>query len=679
MKTKPILTFILSIPILLLLTACNHSSTNQESPVQPPPVEVTLERLSVKQTKRPAIESLFEGGAFHNNALPINKGDQICYSVTGVFSDESEVNLTNESEWSIDEGGYVRTDGSCFTDLGETGITVVHASARDLTSDALEIETIKETELALNNPINFTLGEEVSLTQGTYGLLGFNVEWSNGDILSNLVVDEVISTSTDPEVIQIQSENQRQEKLRALGPSGSRTLVNFSYGSVEKEQAIVISSPDIIAMSIRLHKLYTNQEVNYINKGQFRGVNTTGLFQGDITEEGTGDGTFTLDLTDDTQFDSDCDDIVFYENYLRATGGPLSGDHSCIIGAVYNESSASIPITVRNATLKKVEVVSSPESDSVIMYQPVHFHAVGTFTFDNGGMVKEEITKDVEWNTTSGSFEPISGSPGAFRVQGSVGDEETVTATASSTSFSFPSSSTTSKRGLKTVQIKEGKLDSIEIQLDESGPNGTLPSIVPLNQYREFIAIGHYDGGSGDDIALDITNSVTWKNTNLAAFSNSTRKYTAISSGGEMADISASYEGVVSNITTLTTDSASLDQVSFDEIAYYRPQICTNGNGDNRCVADDAVTWTQWSTYTWDEADTLCSDQGRRLPSSAELNRLTLPYGNISLAYGWPYYSHYYWTMDKSDSGHYAQYVDGWPYDENDGNHYMVLCVDRTL
>lgn len=478
------------------------------------------------------------------------KGQTQQFTATGIFSDGSTRNVTENASWSSADPAVATVDSQGLAKGVDTGGPVSISASFDGIQDSAQITV---TDAVLNS-LEVSPGT-VSIPLGTEQQYTATGHFSDGST-ENLTGD-VTWESSNSDIATIDGTG-----LATSRDIGGPITITASMGDVQDSGELTVNAAalDRIEISPR------NVE---LPEGREKPFTATGIYT---------DGSHK-DLTSEVTWSSSDRDTADISNAEDEKGVATALSIGMVnISARLDGFEDITPLTVTGAVLDSIEV--APATTSVPQGRTQQFTATGLYS-DN---TTEDITKAVTWTSSDGTIATVSnadGSEGIATAEASTG-EATIKAVLD---------------GLEdtaTMAATDAALDKIELE----PLNATIADGTSL-QYQ---ATGVYSDGE----TLDITADVTWNSSTdeVAQVSNvgGNEGFALARSPGET-EISATLEGVVGSTGLEVTDATLTGiQVEPDEKNLpngYKLQFSATGfytDGSNQDITQTA-TWSSSNTF----------------------------------------------------------------------------------
>ncbi|EKR09519.1 lipoprotein adhesin LigB [Leptospira kirschneri] len=438
------------------------------------------------------------------------KGLSERFKATGIFTDNSNSDITNQVTWSSSN-----TDIAEITNTrGSKGITNTLTPGSSEISAALG--SIKSSKVIL----------KVTPAQ----LISIAVTPTNPSVAKGLTQQfKATGTYTDHSVQDVTSlatwSSSNSGKAIVNNVTGSVTTVATGSTNIKATIDSISGSSVLNITSALLTSIEITPTINSIPHGFTKQFKATGIFTDNSTQNLT-------QLV--TWISSDPSKIKIENNSGIATASALGSSN---ITAIYKfVQSSPIPITVTGLKLKSITI--SPSSSSIAKGLTQQFKAIGTFIDGS----EQEITNLVTWYSSKSDIVPINNSAGKKGLA-------TALSIGSSNISAIYNSISSNKINFN---VSAATLDSIKIN--------PVNNNIAKGLTQQYTALGVYS----DSTIQDISDLVTWSSSNSdsISISNSTGtkgKATALQIG--KSKITATYNSISKNIN-LTVSAATLSSIS---------------------------------------------------------------------------------------------------------------------
>lgn len=473
------------------------------------------------------------------------------FTATGLFSDGTTENLTNEVVWSSSNAAVAtisNTPGSqglaAALSAGTTEIQATHQGISGSTTLTVTSALLQRIEV---DPVNPKI--EAGNTQ-QFAAIGI---FSNGD--EEVLTNQVTWLSSNPAIAVIS--NDPNSKGLATGVSVGSVTITAALNGVQGTTILDVGNAVLVSIGVTP----PNPVIPELTTIQFT---ATGVYSDQTTP----------DLTENVTWESSDTSIAQISNDPNSKGIAKGLKPGTVqISALFNGVIGTATLTVNAAQLVSIQV-------EPIMPAPLpkgltqQFTATGTYN----NQTTKDITTAVTWTSSNDSIAEISNAAGSQGLAKAIGvGTATITATLNGI------------QGTRDLQVVNPLLVSIQVTpVDPSIPKGT---------FQKFTAIGTY----GDGSMQNLTTQVLWSSSSITVATISNKPgddglVEALSPG--TTTISASL-GAVSGSTTLTVTPAVLTQIQVtptdpEVIKGLKQQFIATGIYSDHSKADITaqVAWT---------------------------------------------------------------------------------------
>ena len=437
------------------------------------------------------------------------------YVATGVFSDNSVLDITDAVTWTSSNESIVRFDRSSGSaSVQANGV----AAGGPVTIKAIYGNVSGTTSLTVNSGnLDSIVITPVDPSVALYGRISLK---ATGIFDTNTSQDltEYIDWRSSNNTVAIVS-NVNSGVLDAIA-TGSATIEAVSTLNGGKTDVSAVTVTNHVLDSIQIYPPDLSLAV-----GSSQRLRAVGIYTDNTIVELTNQVTW-VSLDTETL-------IVDNSNLGRGVVSGIKTGQVFLFAILPGSSKGgSASITITNAALTAIEV--TPENADVVTQQ--QFTATGIFTDGS----TQDLTHSVLWDSSNDSYIAVSNS-----------DQHRGLATTVSAGSTSIRATLGSISGSTTVSVSSAILNTIQI-------TPINPSLAPDYQIQ-LTATGIYS----DNSAFDLTNTVTWKSdaTDDVVISNaegSSGLATARSTGS--ATVTA-HLGALSSSTVITTTNATLSAI----------------------------------------------------------------------------------------------------------------------
>ncbi|TGM96002.1 beta strand repeat-containing protein [Leptospira yasudae] len=427
---------------------------------------------------------------------PITKGTSTRAVATGIFSDGSNLNISDQVVWDssqtnviqlgiLETGPKKKLMNSPVNGSSTTGTSRITASLGSVSGFAdLTVIAPSLTSIQID-PTHPSVAN--GLTQD-FTATGVYSDGSNQNLTS-----QVTWASSSPSVAVISN---------ASGTNGRATTLATGSTNISASLGAVTSDPSVLTV--------TNATLTSITIAPTSSLTIAKGLSQDFTATGHYTDGSSRDLTSQVTWNSSNTSKVTISNASGTEGRMAAIDtgSSNVSASINGTSSANTSVTVTAAVLSSIQV--SPGDISVAKGNTKNYTAIGVYS----DFSTLDVTSQVTWTSTATSVATISNASGHEGLATAVATgTTTITATLSGVSSST------------SLTVTAAVLVSLSV-----GPTNTF---VYMTQTKNYLATGTYSDGT----MQDLTTQVTWtsSDTTLGAVSNAPGtegRATGIAAGG---------------------------------------------------------------------------------------------------------------------------------------------------
>ena len=436
------------------------------------------------------------------------------FTATGVYTDNTTQNLTQNVTWSSDNGGIAvisNAQGSYgLVKSLATGTTTIKATSGSVQGSA---------SLTITSATLAALDVTPAIPSIPAGLLQqFFATGTFSDGTTKDMTSEVTWNSTDTGVATV-SNATGSNGLATTLVQGTATIT-ATFGNMSGSTLLTVIPATIIAIEVDPPDLS-------IPRGSTQQFTAAGILSDDTV----------IDLTPEVTWSSSATGVATVSNETGFEGiATTIVPGTATITAAYQGLTGSATLTVTPATL--VSIAITPVTSSIALGTFQQYNAIGTYS-DNSTL---DISDSVTWSSTSLSVAVISNAGG--ETNGLATSTGVGSTTIKATSGSIVSNSA-------TLTVTSATLQSITVT-----PTNTT---IARKSTQQFTATGIFSDGS----VQVLTTAATWSSstTTVAVISNaSNSKGLATGVGIGSAIITARFGGITGS-TTLTVINATLQAI----------------------------------------------------------------------------------------------------------------------
>ena len=448
----------------------------------------------------------------------VAKGTQAIYKATGIYSDGTTLDITNQCDWTVnsetDKVSAVDSPKGNFLGVGLTSVGTpaqISAGYNSIAGNAsLNVTAATLTSIQITAVPSLVSGGTVQyyatgiFSDGTTQDISALVTWSSNNS-SGISIDSQTGIATGGSstgAVTITATLTNPENFPSVANNGTTTT------------STTVTSPTVVSITITgVSSISAGNTTSYTASAQFSNGTSS-----DITTQAT------WSLTNTTH--AAINDSVGNKGVLTSIS-----IGSTIVQVSYLGVTGTKPVTISAATV--TSVVVSPSPQSIAKGTTTQFTA--TATYSDGSVV--DVTNSAVWSSSNSAVAGVDTSSTTGGTSQAIGmGSATISASIGGQS------------GSGNLTVTAATLVSIEINGSSSIAKGTT---------KQYTATGTYTDGS----TLDITSLVSWNSssTGNVAISNGTgTEGLATGAGQGSSTIQASLNGITSNSSTLTVTQATL-------------------------------------------------------------------------------------------------------------------------
>ena len=457
-------------------------------------------------------------------------GANLQLTATGIFSDNTSLDLSSQVNWSSANTGIASVAASGLVTAVAGG--TVNISLNYLGKSASFIITVSSAALSR---IEISPARPELIVGETEPFIATAI-YADGTHLD--VTDDATWSSSDDAIAGVGNTALDHGLVSAVTP-GSVTITAY-FGSQSKTVSLSVTSATLQSLEI-------SPSNPTIAAGTQQTFTVTGHYSDGLTR----------DLTDQVAWASSTSSIAKTSGDAGNFSGVSTGTAriTAIIGSIVGFTD----LTVSAATLTSITL--SPTSVSMASGYTRQFSATGHFSDSSS----QDITNAVIWQSSD---------PTVASIDNAINHGLLTTLAAGSTTVTASLSGISQGTG---VTVSAATLSSITIQLPNSPMNaGTEQSAT---------ATAHYS----DSTSLDVTNAVTWSSSDdsVALISNATNEHGLITAlGAGSTTLGATLDGVSASTTLNVTNDANAP-VSLSLLA--SPNVILNDGSDTTTITITAL------------------------------------------------------------------------------------------
>ena len=475
------------------------------------------------------------------------------YAATGIYSDGSTLDLTQNVSWSSSD-----TDTAAASDADDsrglvTGVGVgtanVVATQKDAAAGTTPIQgsTPVIVSSATLNSITITPAS-ASIPKGTtqaFKAIGNFNDGSTQDLTTQVNWNSLANSTATVS-------NAKGSEGVATGLATGSATIRASTPSVSKDVTLTVTDAT-------LTKITVTPNPTSVAKGASISFTATGTYTDGSTADLTNASNLTWSSSDTAKA------TVANRSTFGGTGGGVAkgvAEGEVSIKAATGSFTSEAKLTVTAAQLSSISIANpaGTTSSSVAKGVSVQYTATGTYTDSS----TRTITDSVTWISSDTSIAAISNADGSKGLASTleVGSAQ-ITATA-------PGAGGSKTSNALTLQVTAKTLSTITV----SAPSDSIPS----GTNQQYTATATYSDGSTADLTRDTSLSWSSSTTTVATISNGAdgNKGLASAVAPGSTTITATFGSgstAKSGTAPLTVNSAALRRIELSPVATPKPQI----------------------------------------------------------------------------------------------------------
>jgi len=476
------------------------------------------------------------------------------FTATGVFSDESVQNLTEQVSWSAADDAVA----SVSNEAGSRGLATpagVGSTSVSATLDGVTGSTGFTVTEAVLVSIQVTPAHP-SAPKGT--TLQLTATGVYSDHSTQDLTKQVTWGSSDPSAASVSN---------AAGTNGLATALAVGPATVSAALDEVTGSTDLTVTEAALVSIQVTPPNPSLAKGTSLQLTATGTYTDDTAR----------DLTKDVTWGASDPSVASVSNADGSDGlATALAVGATAISATLGTVSGSTALEVTAAALVSIDV--SPAALSLAKGTTRQLTATGAYTDGS----TQDITKQATWNVSDPAVASLSNAAGTNGL-----------ATALAVGSATVSASLGPVSGTATLGVTAAVLVSIVVDPHDA--------VTVVGVTRQFVASGVYS----DSTVQDLTQQVTWSSSarTVATVSNAADSRGLATPAKAGSTVISAALGGVSGGTTLTVSKASLVTVMVTPVSPSvqvgkTVQLTATGNYSNGLSLDitKSATWKSSST-----------------------------------------------------------------------------------
>jgi uncharacterized protein YjdB len=375
------------------------------------------------------------------------------YSVVGVFSDGSTVDVTDSAAWSSSNPSVATVSAAAGSEglatIVSTGTTTITAGFGGLTAQA----SLTGSSPTLTGIVVTPAG----VTIGTAGFVQMYATATYADGTTADVTDQATWTSNNAAVATVRSTDPNRGRVTGVGPGTATIVATFGIYS---------GSRNVTVSSATLTEMYVTPALPRIGLGTTVQFRASGVWS---------DGT-TADLTEVANWVTSAPSVATLSNASGTRGLATGvGGGTTTITATYGTVSDATSLTVTTSPM--TAIIVTPANRSIPLGGQVQYTA--TAQYADGTL--QDLTTQVGWLTSNSAVASISNTAGSRGLATGVGGGN---ATISAQYGSLT--------GSTNLQVRNVTLTSLSLT-----PAGAL---IPLGFFRQYSLVGTFSDGTTENL-----------------------------------------------------------------------------------------------------------------------------------------------------------------------------------
>ncbi|HRI48742.1 MAG TPA: Ig-like domain-containing protein, partial [Pseudomonadota bacterium] len=478
------------------------------------------------------------------------------FTATGIYSDGTTANLTDQVAWSSSSGA-VATISNAAGSLGLATGAALGAATITATSGTVS----GSATLAVSNATLRTIqvsGANTAIALGTseqFTATGIYSDGTSQDITS------LVTWGSSMTGVALLSNSAGSRGLCTSVAAGA-TSITATLGTITGSRSLTVTSATLSSIAV-------TPGGSFLARGTQQQFTATGIYS---------DGN-QQDLTATVSWSSSASAIASIDNSTGSEGlvtALAAGTATITATDLTSGKTGTTRVTVTSALLTSIAI--TPANRSIAKGTSVQLTATGTY---NDGRL-QDLTALVTW-TSSGSGVSVSNSVGSEGLaQGVAVGPVTITARLSGTT------------GTTTLTVTSASLVSIAVT--------PASAELPVSFSRQYVATGLYSDGSTQILTSDPTLSWTSSDMSLATISNAAGSEGLAQGVATGAVTITATVGAISGTTRLTITAATLMSIT---VMPATATIAVGGTQKFTALAmfDDGLMLDVTASVTWESDD----------------------------------------------------------------------------
>ncbi|PKA05654.1 hypothetical protein CH375_04025 [Leptospira ellisii] len=398
----------------------------------------------------------------------VAKGRTLNLTATGVFSDGSVANITNQVTWSSATPAVATVDNSVGSE-GKVG--GVAAGATNITAGIGGVDSTVSLQVtdAVLDSIQ-VIADQTSIARGTSTFLQAIGVYSDGT--SQNVSDQVAWSSSNASVLQIANLNsvpKREVQSPDTGSLGT-ARITATLEAVDSYADISVTAATLVSIEVSP----TNPSVP---AGLTKSFTATGVYTDASTQDLTSQVTWSSSDTSRA--------TISNSNGYKGDATGIATGTTDITAALGGISSNASTLTVTNAVLNSIDI--TPALPSIATGRNIHLTATGTYSDGSS----QNLTTSVAWTSDDTSIASVDNASGREGVASGVSQGNVpIRASLGGVNAAI------------TLNVTAAVLDSIQVTLETS--------TIAKGTSTRAEARGIFSDGSN----LNLSDQVVWSSSN---------------------------------------------------------------------------------------------------------------------------------------------------------------------
>ena len=436
----------------------------------------------------------------------------------GTYSDGSTLDITHQVAWTSSDDTVGTIDSNGLATAHSVGVTEVTATLDSISGFATATVTPAVLESITVIPLNSILPVNVTKQYHAYGYYSDKSIVEVTDVVSWTVADAAVGSFDISE----------KGLLSAIGAGSTKVTATMDLISGEADLTVVTANLVSVTVTPGAITKPAGTYGNFIATAAYESSTNPGNY-------------FNVDISHSAIWSSTLPDKASVDTRGLALALEKTADGSpAIINAVYKGASGSSTVIVTDATLESVVV--TPQETSVVVGLSQGYSAMGIYTDKS----VHDLTAKATWRSSDTAVAYVN----------SLGSTAGI-------AYTYVAGSTT------ITAAFDGKEDSAELSV--TAASITSLQITPADltvvkgSSQQYSAIAYFDNGTSQDV----TAQASWSSTpadivGVIPTGESGGQAKALAVGSS--EISAVYDGVLSNTAQVEVTDATLSSIVIDPV-----------------------------------------------------------------------------------------------------------------